>query len=344
VRALVRGPERIEIVVDDRDLIVRRFVNGKLVAESTETASSGLKAKWDADQRCKRELAAGFRRDGGDDQIVSLGQAELMAAIEANPGDLDTRLVLADWLIERGDPWGQLIATQHAIEHLPRAGAGSRRDELDRQELVLRFKHAARLWGELGEMIVDDQTQKYASDLVGATWESGFIHEAVIDRAEPRTFPLLVRALATLDIGRLLHVLYLVSGDWGHMLSALGDYRWPHLRALTITQSSGRHDASRAVPALAGMPAVEHLMVMDTSNTDALAEAIARAPFAPRLRMLVMGRAQLTSAGIAALAATPLPALESLRITGEGPPNGAAVLARKAKQVMIDLRGPPDDD
>jgi uncharacterized protein (TIGR02996 family) len=344
VRALVRGPERVEIAIDGSTLTVRRLVAGKLVDETRQTASSPLTAKWDADHMCKHHLATGFVRDGGDDDIVALGQAELMAAIEANPADLDTRLVLADWLIERGDPWGQLIATQYAIERLPRAGAGTRRDELDRQELTLRFKHAARLWGVLGEMIVNDQTQTYASDLVRATWESGFIHEAVIDQTEPRTFPLLVRALATLDIARLLQMLYLISSDWGHMLAALGTYRWPHLRALTITQSSGRYDASRAVPALAGMPALEHLTVMDTSNTDALAEAIATAPCASNLRVLVMGRAQLTGAGIAALAATPLPALESLRLTGDGPPNAAATLARKAKQVMIDLRGPRDDD
>jgi uncharacterized protein (TIGR02996 family) len=344
VRALVRGPARIEIAVDGRTLTVRRFVAGKLVDESVQTASSPLKAKWDADHVYQRELAAGFTRDGDDDDIVALGQAELLAAIEANPADLDTRLVLADWLTERGDPWGQLIATQYAIEHLPRVKTTARRDELDRQELTLRFKHAARLWGELGEMIINDETQTYASDLVRATWESGFIHEATIDQAEPRTFPRLVRALATLDIARLLQMLYLISSDWGHMLGTLGTYRWPRLRALTITQSSGRVDASRVVPALAGMPALEHLAVMDTSNTDALVHALASTPCAPNLRVLVMGRVQLTGAGVAALAATPLPQLESLRITGEGPPNAAAVLAKKATQVMIDLRGARDDD
>jgi len=40
---------------------------------------------------------------------------ELMAAIIAAPDDAGPRLVLADWLLERGDPRGELIQLQHRL-------------------------------------------------------------------------------------------------------------------------------------------------------------------------------------------------------------------------------------
>ena len=68
MRALVRGPERLEIGVDGSRITVRRFVAGKLVDETSQHATTPLKAKWDADHLCKHHLATGFTREGGDDK------------------------------------------------------------------------------------------------------------------------------------------------------------------------------------------------------------------------------------------------------------------------------------
>ena len=40
-------------------------------------------------------------------------EADLLAAIRANPYDDDARLVYANWLLERGDPRGELLVLEH---------------------------------------------------------------------------------------------------------------------------------------------------------------------------------------------------------------------------------------
>jgi len=44
-----------------------------------------------------------------------MDEAELFAAIEAAPDDDGPRLVLADWLQQRGDPWGEMIVLSCAL-------------------------------------------------------------------------------------------------------------------------------------------------------------------------------------------------------------------------------------
>lgn len=78
-------------------------------------------------------------------------QPALLAALTENPDDLETLQIYGDWLAERGDPWGQIVLIQHALETLPRFGHTERRDALQREDLRLRFMHATRLWGALGD-------------------------------------------------------------------------------------------------------------------------------------------------------------------------------------------------
>src|SRR5688572_21891418 len=56
--------------------------------------------------------------------------AELYAAVLANPDDDAPRLVYADWLTERGDPWGELIAVQIARGHADTPALQAREREL----------------------------------------------------------------------------------------------------------------------------------------------------------------------------------------------------------------------
>ncbi|HEU0034637.1 MAG TPA: TIGR02996 domain-containing protein [Kofleriaceae bacterium] len=60
-------------------------------------------------------------------------EADLVAAIEADPDDTAAYLVYADWLIERGDPRGELI-TLHAED--PTCAAAERHLERHRRELL----------------------------------------------------------------------------------------------------------------------------------------------------------------------------------------------------------------
>src|SRR5262249_9639561 len=156
-----RGIQRVEVEIVGGEVIARRFERGVLVDTSSRASSSPIKAKWDADRLCSEQLAEGFTQVVGDD-LGATSQRELVEALLENPDELDTYPVYADWLTAHGDPWGQLIALQHALESLPRGTRAERRDELYRAETMWRFQHAARVWGALGETIVNEATQKYA--------------------------------------------------------------------------------------------------------------------------------------------------------------------------------------
>jgi uncharacterized protein (TIGR02996 family) len=136
---------------------------------------AALRAKWEAN---KAGRASSIERDD------ELGEHDLEAALRAHPDELDTYLVYADWLADRGDEWGQLITVQHALETLPRFGAGDRRDELSRRETLLRFQLSGRLWGPIGEQVYDTSTQRYYCDLIDAGWRWGFLHTARIARTD----------------------------------------------------------------------------------------------------------------------------------------------------------------
>ncbi|MFO0598889.1 MAG: TIGR02996 domain-containing protein [Myxococcaceae bacterium] len=78
--------------------------------------------------------------------MVDVLEADLLAAVHANPGDDGPRLVFADYLMERQDPRGDFIRLQvegHA--HLP----GRRKAELERRAAMLLLQHRVA-WSPFG--------------------------------------------------------------------------------------------------------------------------------------------------------------------------------------------------
>jgi len=272
-------------------------------------------------------------------------QPALLAALTENPDDLETLQIYGDWLAERGDPWGQIVLIQHALETLPRFGHTERRDALQREDIRLRFMHATRLWGALGEQIVDEPVQKYAADLVDATWRCGFVRSAHL-HGMPEELELLIAPLASLEITQFLRTLVIEASLWERRTcDALAAQRWPHLEALEI-RSPYRDpddrvlDARWLVPLLAPeiTPKLTELCVTVSHSTDGLCFALATNPIGARLRKLTLLDAQLTEAGIAFLGGGSFDSLRSLEITGTGPPNTKRLLSRLAPELSIDLR------
>lgn len=72
-------------------------------------------------------------------------EAELLAAVLADPSDDAPRLVLADWMTERGDPRGELISVQCQL-----ARGAENEDELLERERALLTEHGAK-WIGAGE-------------------------------------------------------------------------------------------------------------------------------------------------------------------------------------------------
>ncbi len=88
------------------------------------------------------------------------GNAELEAAITADPTDTNAYSVYADWLEEQGDPRGQLIALQLANKAKPAA--------------ALIEKEAAHFLGDLAA----HQKTRDGNNKDAFTWKYGFIHGA----------------------------------------------------------------------------------------------------------------------------------------------------------------------
>ena len=320
MRIFERGGKRIEVVVDP---------------------DSPIRAKWDADRQCRLLLADGWVRVAGDAEELA-SQPALLAALRANSDDLDTYEILADWLSEHGDPWGQLMAVQIALARLPRVKVAQRRDELEREEDKLSFLHAGRLWGSLGEQIVDEATQRYASTMIDAEWYCGFVRAA---RFHDLPFEV-VLAFARLEIAQLVRSLAIESTKWRREnCDVLAAQPWPRLDRLIIADDSQRVaqeglDARWLVPVLAPevTPALTQLQVRGSHSADGLCIALATSPIRTRLRQLDLLDCQFTEEGIAALASGGL-SLDQIKLTGRGPRSARTMLARTAKTVIVIFKG-----
>jgi uncharacterized protein (TIGR02996 family) len=348
VRVFERDGERVEIdVVEDR-VVVRR-IRGTATDETDETASSEAMAKWAADRLAAEYAAQGFTRaDGGP---AAASHDELIDQLARDPDDLDTYLVLADWLSERGDPWGRVIAVQTALARLQRPTdraawreVEARRDELARGDALLLFQHAGRLWGPLGDTIVDGHTQRYGFDALRPQWHCGFVRAVSLHNRDLDH----LAAFAELDIARLLQSIE-ISVWTDDTLAPLVAARWPQLRRLAFDlwsdDDGGALDGASVAPMLDGVraPLLAELAVSRSRNTDALCRALA-GPQASRLRSIALHGSQLTDQGIAALSGTAFDALENLVITGVGPWRAQDQLRGKAKRVRVTLGDEPRDD
>ncbi len=87
---------------------------------------------------------------------------ELEALIAKAPDDPQNYLVYADWLIQQGDPLGELISVETKNE-------GNASPELEARAKALHDEHDATWLGELAEQ-----------EGVTLTWKRGFIHTAIL--------------------------------------------------------------------------------------------------------------------------------------------------------------------
>jgi uncharacterized protein (TIGR02996 family) len=213
---------------------------------------------------------------------VTANRETLLAAIRATPDDLDAYRVYGDWLSERGDPRGQLIAVQHAL-----ATAGDPdRDQL--RALEARLLRTLPLWGALGDAIVD---------MIEATWRCGFVRAATVrELGADRAFAAVVHELTTLETCALLDNLSLESASWApHALDAVVREHWPTLEWLHVR---GEHDETRY-------------------DTASLCAALANPQFAPRLRGVTLEEGTFGDNALELLARSPR-SLEQLHLSGLG--------------------------
>jgi len=141
----------------------------KLVRALREVAVQKLHpAELDELERRIDELAAGppadaaellVVRDAPDDDATS--EDALLAQVAAAPDDDGPRLVYADWLLERGDPRGELIALQ-----FKRLSQALTTKETRRERALLR-EHARRWIGPI-EPVVDPASIRFERGFLSA--------------------------------------------------------------------------------------------------------------------------------------------------------------------------------
>jgi uncharacterized protein (TIGR02996 family) len=134
-------------------------------------------------------------------------QQALEAALAANPDDLASHMAYADYLAEQGDPRGEFIQVQIALEDEKKAPAERKRLQQREEELL---KARLRDWlGELAPHLLDAPPRQW-----GPHTEYRFAR-GWIDRLHIATLsPVLAQAFARTPLLRLLRELLIEEADY----------------------------------------------------------------------------------------------------------------------------------
>ncbi len=132
---------------------------------------------------------------------MSATRAALEAALAADPDDLATHAAYADLLIEEGDPRGEYVRLQLAVED--RNQPADRLRAMEQAAFALRQEHERGWLGPLAEanprrvaLAVGDMV----AENVGVTWRRGWVHRIEVGRLTDE----IRDAIATAPIARLL--------------------------------------------------------------------------------------------------------------------------------------------
>ena len=272
-------------------------------------------------------------------------EEELHAAVLAAPDDDGPRLVLADWLSERGDVRGEFIAVQCEL-----ARGSGRKLELEARELALLTQHGPRWLGTLGP------------DVLQVRFRRGFAH--TVEVLDAQALPQLeaffqrepVEALIFLS-SRLVDAARFAALDWLERLRVL-EFRTlrPHSPGALSVEQLGHLLSSRRLRGLrhlglsgqrlgdeglglvveqgpTSLPGLERLLVERDELSVAGAQAIAASKWAARLTTLSLSDTELRAEGAAVLCESRSPSrCVRLLLGGNQLGNdGAAALARSTR-------------
>jgi uncharacterized protein (TIGR02996 family) len=260
---------------------------------------------------------------------MAISRPEVIAflqAIKEQPEDDTPRLILADWLEERGDPRSELLRLQVTLAHLV-PGLRAWHDRREREE-GLRKLHENEWLGPLATLA---DTYTLHRGLVQVTmWVNDFLGDRVADLAETETFAWVDGARLIQggrrppwsdEIGLLIESPLLAGLNslnlGGQALDAAevsllaGS---PHLANLTSLELYGNSPGAAGVTALAESASLAGLLVLDLDGCrlgEGGAQALAAHAHWTHLTTLQLRTNWIGNAGAMALATAP--ALASLR-------------------------------
>jgi uncharacterized protein (TIGR02996 family) len=176
----------------------------------TKTFPSAAAAQKEHDKLIKEKLAKGYVEKPSAKPKTSLREA-LEDALIANPDDLAAHMAYADYLQEQGDPRGEFIQVQLALEDESKSTA--ERKELQKREAKLFKQHGHEWLGDLAPFLLDQQKAKEPS------WGDPFyqfqFRRGWLDSLELRNYGVVfTRVLARAPQIRLLQRLVLNAPDF----------------------------------------------------------------------------------------------------------------------------------
>jgi uncharacterized protein (TIGR02996 family) len=121
----------------------------------TKEFADEAKAQKEHDKLVKVKLEKGYVETTPSTGKPSSQREALEAALVENPDDLATHMAYADWLNDQGDPRGEFIQTQLALED-PKVSANERKSLQKREEALLK-KHGREWFGDLSTYLLDQQ-------------------------------------------------------------------------------------------------------------------------------------------------------------------------------------------
>ncbi len=225
-----KGTEYVELHIDGARVRTEKGKVGK-----SKNGEATYKTERAAESRFARAIesakAKGFVHVSTMRQTIA--NADMEAAIAAKPDDVALRVAYGEWLIERGDPRGELFAIQRKIAEAKQAEVLA----LKKHERALLAAHSSLLYGTLDELLQIEGQRP----VVRAVWKLGFLDEIELRLSEGGmpSFPKLseaVRVVAGLPSARLLRRLVL-GGSASDYRPALKEARaLPRtLRSLCVT-------------------------------------------------------------------------------------------------------------
>jgi uncharacterized protein (TIGR02996 family) len=305
------------LVAETRDQVTYLFADGVKRMFKVALVEKFLEpAQPDSDEDRER-LARGVNAGGIATPIAI--NLELEAEIRKNPEDPGPYIVYADWLQQRKDPRGELIAVQ---EHLSRDPDNRKLRSAEQalfsehgNYLMPQALHAALRAARRG----DDPTTRCS-----LAWQMGFIERARIAKKPRQQLDLLevVTQLAGHPSAAFLRELVLgplggLDGyDYAPMLAALASVRLPFLESLVIGDFTSEHvelrytrtgDVSRV------FTATPNLQSLTVRAGDVFFETAPQLAKLRRLRVF----SELAPITRDVLFAAQLPELESLELGGD---------------------------
>jgi uncharacterized protein (TIGR02996 family) len=241
---------------------------------------------------------------------------DLEARIQANSGDRDAYAVYGDWLSERGDPRGELIAVQLGLENNP-DDAQLR----EREKALLDANNAA--W--LGDLPFPESRRKNVESQVEVKWRWGFIDSVRIGPTESHDtakldFPDTIGKVMALPAIGMLRELVIGSKDhddyptsWGDCVEKLAETGVPpSLRRLEFNRGGYWDISSTELGNIAKL--YPHLDKLEELRIEMGSMSFGDVMELPALKKLDIYTGGLTSSELKAINAARWPALETLWI------------------------------